>query len=350
MIISRTPFRVSLFGGGTDYPAWYRQRGGAVIGGAIDKYCHISLRTLPPFFEHRHRIVYSATEMVKEIEEIRHPAVRAVLREMAVTQGLEIHHDGDLPARSGLGSSSSFTVGLLHALHALNGRMVSKRELAFEAIRIEQQVIGENVGSQDQVWAAYGGFNRIDFAPDGGIDVTPLIMPRERRETLESSLILFFTGLSRYASDIAHSKVANLSQRERQLTMLRDMVDEAAIILQTSGRDLDELGHLLHEGWMLKRQLSSKVSNPAIDDLYEAAQAAGALGGKLLGAGGGGFLLLYAPPERHPALRARLSHLISVSFSFDHGGSKIVVYEPDDSSVQPPAPPRGSGHDSGNGS
>ena len=330
MILTRTPFRISFFGGGTDYPKWYRKHGGAVIGGAIDKYCYISLRTLPPFFAHRHRIVYSNVELVNDIAEIKHPAVRAVLGDMGVTDGLEIHHDGDLPARSGLGSSSAFTVGLLNALYAHQGRMVSKRHLAQEAIRIEQEVIAENVGSQDQVWAAYGGLNRIEFHADGSIDVTPLIIDRERREALQDHLVLYFTGFSRYATDIAKDKIANLDKRETQLRTLRQMVDEAAAILDGGGRPLEDMGRLLHESWMLKRELSSSVSNSAIDDLYESALAHGALGGKLLGAGGGGFLLLFVPPERQVRLRAHFKDLIAVPVRFDVGGSKIVVYEPDD--------------------
>ncbi|MDQ2105445.1 GHMP family kinase ATP-binding protein [Azospirillum isscasi] len=330
MIISRTPFRISLFGGGTDFPKWYRAHGGAVIGGAIDKYCYISLRRLPPFFEYRHRIVYSNIEQVREVADIRHPAVRAVLGEMGMSEGLEIHHDGDLPARSGLGSSSSFTVGLLNALHAFHGRMVTKEQLAAEAIHIEQTVIGEAVGSQDQTWAAYGGLNRIDFNVDGSIDVTPLIMNRVRREALQSHLVLYFTGLSRYASDIEKDKIANLDACEAQLLDMRAMVDEAASILGDPRRDLADLGRLLHESWMLKRTLSPGVSNPAIDELYETALGAGALGGKLLGAGGGGFLLLFVPPERQDGLRKRLEAFTAVKFRFDNAGSKIVVYEPND--------------------
>ncbi len=330
MIISRTPFRVSLFGGGTDLPQWYNRHGGAVIGGAIDKYCYISLRALPPFFAHKHRIVYSNIEQVREIEEIKHPSVRACLSEMGIESGLEIHHDGDLPARSGLGSSSSFTVGLLNALHAYRGHMASKQELAEEAIRIEQEVIGENVGSQDQIWAAYGGLNRIDFQPDGAIDVTPLIIDRDRRDALQSHFVLYFTGLSRFASTIEGEKIANLDKRETQLHALRGMVDEAAAMLNDPSRDLCDLGRLLHEGWMLKRELSANVSNGAIDELYQAALSAGALGGKLLGAGGGGFLLLFIPPDRQAAVRERLKDFIAVAFRFDSGGSKIVVYEPTD--------------------
>jgi len=330
MIISRTPFRVSLFGGGTDFPAWYLKHGGAVIGGAIDKYCTITLRSLPPFFDHRYRIVYSNIELVNRIEEILHPSVRAVLSEMGVDSGVEIHHDGDLPARSGLGSSSSFTVGLLNAVNAHQGRMISKAALAAEAIRVEQRVIAEHVGSQDQVWAAYGGLNRIDFNVDGSIDVTPLILPRERREDLQGHLMLFFTGISRLATEIEREKVANFGSREADLFGIRALVDEAGAILGDPSRSLDELGRLLHEGWMLKRGLSSGVSNSQIDELYRAARDAGALGGKLLGAGGGGFLLLYVPPERREAVRERLKPLISVAVRFVSRGSEIVLYDPDD--------------------
>jgi len=330
MIISRTPFRISLFGGGTDFPSWYLENGGAVIGGTIDKYCMITLRTLPPFFQHRYRIVYSNIELVTHVDEIKHPSVRAVLTEMGVDGGVEIHHDGDLPARSGLGSSSSFTVGLLNAVNAYRGRMIGKAELAAEAIRIEQRVIGESVGSQDQVWAAYGGFNRIDFHRDGRIDVTPMVLPRARREALEGRLMIFFTGISRFASEIEKEKTANFASRRADLETMRAMVDEAAGILGAPDRSLDDLGSMLHEGWMLKRGLSSNVSNSEIDALYEAARAEGALGGKLLGAGGGGFLLLYVPPERQDAVRRRLNHLIAVPVRFVSRGSEIVLYDPDD--------------------
>lgn len=330
MIISRTPFRVSLFGGGTDLPQWYLRHGGAVIGGAIDKYCYISLRTLPPFFDHKHRIVYSAIELVDRFEDIRHPAVRAVLGEMQVEAGLEIHHDGDLPARSGLGSSSSFTVGLLNALYAYHGRMIGKQELALEAIRLEQQVMCEHVGSQDQMWAAHGGLNRIDFRPDGDIDVSPLILPRTRRDALQQRLVLYFTGQARFASDIEKNKIANLDKRHGEMTEMRALVDAASDILTGETGDVDDIGRLLHQGWMLKRSLSAGVSNPAVDEMYQAALDAGALGGKLLGAGGGGFLLLYVPPEKQTAVRERLKGHIAIAFRFETGGSRIVVYEPDD--------------------
>ena len=231
MIISRTPFRISLFGGGTDYPAWFREHGGAVLGLAIDKYCYITLRRLPPFFEHRSRIVYSQVELVNTVSEIRHPAVRAVLSDLGITEGLEIHHDADLPARSGLGSSSSFTVGLLNALHALNSKMIAKRDLACEAIRIEQDVLKEQVGSQDQVWAAYGGFNRCEFFRDGNFAVSPIILSPARRHELNRSLMLFFTGFSRFATDFAQDQVNNIPNRKSQLMAIRRMVDSASEIL-----------------------------------------------------------------------------------------------------------------------
>jgi D-glycero-alpha-D-manno-heptose-7-phosphate kinase len=329
MIITRTPFRISLFGGGTDYPTWFREHGGAVLGTAIDKYCYISLRELPPFFEHRHKIVYSRVETVREVGEIQHPAVRAVLSEFRVSTGLEVHHDADLPARSGLGSSSSFTVGLVNALRALEGRMSTAEHLAKEAIRIEQEVIGENVGSQDQVWAAYGGTNLIEFRPDGGFAVTPVIMPAARRAEFEGHLMLLFTGFSRIASEVAGKKIQNLLARERQLKAMRAMVDEGVAVLTDPARPVAEIGRLLHQGWMMKRELAEGVTTSAIDEIYEAARAAGAVGGKLLGAGGGGFMLLFAEPDRQAAIREALRGLVHVRFRPGAPGSRVVVYEPD---------------------
>jgi D-glycero-alpha-D-manno-heptose-7-phosphate kinase len=329
MIISRTPFRISLFGGGTDYPAWFREHGGAVVGTAIDKYCYISVRRLPPFFEHRSRIVYSQVELVREVAEISHPAVRAILTDFGMHEGLEIHHDADLPARSGLGSSSSFAVGLLHALHALNCKMVSKRELAREAIRIEQDVLRENVGSQDQLWAAYGGFNRIDFFPDGTYSMSPLILDAERRNELLQSTMLFFTGFSRFASDFAKDQVANMKSRTSQLRIMRSMVDTAVSILVDKNTPIDELGKLLHDSWRLKRELADSVSSREIDEIYEAGREAGAIGGKLLGAGGGGFMVFLVDPRKREQVRERLKNLINVNVGFDNDGSKIILYQPE---------------------
>ncbi len=329
MIISRTPFRISLFGGGTDYPAWYRENGGAVIGTTINKYCYISIRNLPPFFHHRHRIVYSRIELPNTIGEIEHPAVRAVLQEHHIEDGVEIQHHGDLPARSGMGSSSAFTVGLLHAVRAFQGRMSSPHWLAKEAMRIEQEVIQEQVGSQDQVWAAYGGTNRITFHPDGSFQVDPVIMSQERREELEAHMLLFFTGFSRIADTIAAQKIPNLSRRGKQLTAMTEMVQEAACILQNSSRPIREIGRMLGESWEMKKELADCVSNRDVDQIYEATMQSGALGGKLLGAGGGGFMLLLAEPPCHDKIRQALRGLIEVSFHIGSLGSTIVIYEPD---------------------
>ena len=329
MIISRTPFRISLFGGGTDYPAWFREYGGAVIGTAIDKYCYISVRRLPPFFEHRSRIVYSQVELVRDVSEIQHPAVRGIFSELGISEGLEVHHDADLPARSGLGSSSSFAVGLLHALHALNNTMITKRDLAREAIRIEQDILKEHVGCQDQIWAAYGGFNRIDFFPDGTFSVSPIILSAERRSEILKSTMMFFTGFSRFASDFAHDQLKNIGNRKSQLQTMRAMVDRAGEILIDKTAPISELGKLLHEGWILKRELANSVSNHQIDNIYEAGRAAGAIGGKLLGAGGGGFMVFLVEPDKREKVRERLKDLISVSVGFDNDGSKIALYQPD---------------------
>jgi D-glycero-alpha-D-manno-heptose-7-phosphate kinase len=329
VIITRTPFRVSFFGGGTDYPAWFREHGGAVLSTAIDKYCYISCRFLPPFFDHRHRIVYSKIENVHDIAEIEHPAVKAVLGWMGWERGLEIHHDGDLPARSGLGSSSSFTVGLIHALSALQGRYLSHDELARHAIHVEQDLISENVGSQDQVSAAFGGFNRVTFRPDGAFDVVPVILPSFRRQELHGHLMLCFTGFSRFASEVAKSTIANFDARRAQLARMAQMVDEAIRILREPAQPIAEFGRLLHESWQHKRSLSDRVSTGDIDAIYEAARSAGALGGKLMGAGGGGFMLLFAPPDAQARIRARLSKLVHVPFEFEPSGSRVVLYQPD---------------------
>lgn len=327
MIVSRTPFRISFFGGGTDYPTWYREHGGAVLATAIDKYCYLTCRYLPPFFEHRYRIVYSYIEKVAKIDDLQHPAAREVLRFMNLPYGVEIHHDGDLPARSGMGSSSAFTVGLLHALHALKGQIPSKHQLATESIHVEQDLLKETVGSQDQVLAAYGGLNHVTFHTNGEISVRPMTISRERIDQLDSHLMLFYTGIKRTASDVAKSYVTDMDSRKRQLRIMRDLVDEAVTLLN-SKNDLTAFGHLLHEAWQAKRSLSAQVTNAEVDAIYETARSAGALGGKLTGAGGGGFMLLFAPPEAQPAIRDKLSKLLWVPFRFDYNGSQIIFYEP----------------------
>lgn len=329
MIISRTPFRISFFGGGTDYPAWYRDHGGAVLATTINKYCYITCRYLPPFFEHRIRVVYSKIESCQSVEEISHPAVREVLRFFKATRGVEIHHDGDLPARSGMGSSSSFTIGLLNALHALEGRMVSKHQLAKEGIHLEQECLKETVGSQDQVMAAYGGFNHVSFSPTGDISVRPVSLPRERVAELNEHLLLIYTGIKRTASDVANTFVPSLDKRRRQLRIMMDLVAEGLSIL-SGNSDLASFGKLLHESWLEKRSFSDSIANGEIDSLYDQALGAGALGGKLLGAGGGGFLLLFVPPDHQPRVRDRLSHLLHVPFTFETAGSQIIFFEPEE--------------------
>ncbi len=329
MIISRTPFRISFFGGGTDYPSWYRENGGSVLAATIDKYCHVSCRYLPPFFEHNHRIVYSLIENVKDISEIKHPAVRAIFQFMGVSDGVEVHHDGDLPARTGLGSSSSFTVGLLHALYALKGVMPSKMRLSTEAIHIEQNIIKEHVGSQDQVSAAFGGFNVISFNPDNTIKVSPVILCGDRLNRLKNHLMFYFTGFSRIASEIAKEQIENTNKKKRELSAMHEMVDEALSILCSDNTDIIEFGKLLHESWLLKRSLTDKISTPQIDEIYEDARRCGAIGGKLLGAGGGGFMIIFAKPEDQSRIGAKLSRFLRVPFDFESSGSQIIVYRPD---------------------
>ncbi len=327
MIISRTPFRISFFGGGTDYPVWYREHGGSVLATTIDKYCYISCRYLPPFFEtHKSRIVYSKMEYVFDNKKIVHPAVRETLKFMKIEEGIEIHHDGDLPARAGLGSSSAFTVGLLNALYALKRAMPTKLQLAQEAIHIERNMIRESVGSQDQVSVAFGGFNKISFSPNDDIDLKPVIVSRDRLLELESHLMLFFTGFSRTASKIASKQVKNTPRKTSELGAMHDMVDESIGIL-TQRRGIAEFGRLMHDSWMLKRSLTDKVSNANIDSLYKTARDAGALGGKLLGAGGGGFMLLFAKPADQARIREKLKKLLLVPFRFESSGSQIIFMQ-----------------------
>lgn len=327
MIISKTPFRISFFGGGTDYPVWYEEHGGAVLSTTIDKYCYINIRYLPPFFEHKHRIVYSTIENAKSINEIQHPVVKALLRYFNIEKGMEIHHDGDLPARSGLGSSSAFTVGMLNSLYALKGSIIPKSELAKQAINVERNILKENVGSQDQVAVACGGFNKITFHKDHNFRIEPMTLQKERIAQLENHLMLIFTGFSRFASEIAAEQIKNTKNRNKELTSIKQMVDHSVGIL-SSNQDIVEFGKLLHKSWQLKKRLSNKISNQTLDDLYENALRYGAVGGKLLGAGGGGFMLLFVRPENRGKLKQRLKNYLEVRFSFDNEGSQIIYYNP----------------------
>jgi D-glycero-alpha-D-manno-heptose-7-phosphate kinase len=330
MIISRTPFRISFFGGGTDYPEWYRENGGAILAVTIDKYCYISCRFLPPFFDHKTRLAYSHIECVRSNDQIKHPAVRATLKYLGMEEGVEIHHDGDLPARTGLGSSSAFTVGLLHGLYALQKKMLSRRQLALEAIRIERKILKEKGGVQDQFVIALGGFNKIVFSSYVEHSIQPMIVMRDRLAEFHSHLMLYYTGLSRSSSEIAREQIENIPQCKTALIRMTEMVDEAVSLLAGEG-DFSEFGRLLHESWQLKKSFSSKVSPPLCDEIYQAARDAGALGGKLLGAGGGGFMLIFARPEDQPKIRERLKGLLSVPFHFETQGAQIIFY---DSSAQ----------------
>lgn len=329
MIITRTPYRISFFGGGTDHPIWYEQNGGAVLSASINKFCYITCRFLPPFFKHKHRIVYSEQENVNHIDEIDHPSVRESMRFAGIKQGLEIHHDGDLPAMSGLGSSSSFTVGLLHALYGLNGRITTKRQLALDAIHVEQNMIKENVGSQDQTIAAFGGLNKIEFGGTSKISLTPITVAMKRLDEFESHLLLFFTDFSRKASEIEAQKLKKFKDRSNELKAMAAMVPEGVNILKSRG-NLNDFGKLLHESWKLKRSLAPVVSTNKIDAIYDTGIRAGAVGGKLLGAGGGGFMVFFAPPEKHKKIKEKLKNLLQVPFKIEHLGSQIVYYAPQD--------------------
>jgi D-glycero-alpha-D-manno-heptose-7-phosphate kinase len=330
MIITRTPLRISFFGGGTDYPVWYRENGGSVLSTTINKCCYITCRRLPPFFEYHTRVSYSKVENVTRNDAIEHPSVRACLRFLDIEEGVEIHHVADLPARTGLGTSSAFTVGLLNALYALKNQMCDKGALAHEAIHVEQDLLGEAVGAQDQVSAAYGGFNRINFYENGSINVKRMLVSQNRLHELEQNLALYFTGFSRTASEIAQEQLRMTPHKKQELHTMLQFVDEAEAIIANPQRSLNEFGRLLHEGWQIKRSLTQKISNANIDEIYETGLGAGALGGKLLGAGGGGFMLFFIPPEQRNELRARLKKLLCVPFSFSTRGSDVVVYEPEE--------------------
>jgi D-glycero-alpha-D-manno-heptose-7-phosphate kinase len=327
MIITRTPFRISFLGGGTDFPAWYREHGGAVISTTINKYSYVHCRRLPPFFDYKHKVVFfSKQEAFNEIKEIQHPAVREIYNYMKVNEGLLMQHDADLPSHSGLASSSAFTVGLLHALYALQGKIVTKKRLALEAIYIEQEMINEAVGSQDQVAVAFGGFNRIDFSANHNIEVTPVTIGENKLSLFQDRLMLFFTGFARFASEIEQDKLKNLDRRSKELKTMHSMVDTAIDILNGDADNLDDFGKLLHETWVMKKSLSTKVSNGHIDDIYETALKAGAIGGKILGAGGGGFILFYVKPEYRESVKRALQNLLYVPFRFDTLGSQVIYY------------------------
>lgn len=330
MIFCRTPYRISFFGGGTDYPAWYRENGGVVLSTTINKYSYITCRYLPPFFDYKYRIRYYQREETRTVDEIQHPSVRECLRSLEFDKGIDIVHHGDLPAQSGLGTSSTFTVGLLHALSAMKHEMWTKRELAMRAIKIEQDQIGESVGSQDQTAAAFGGFNRIQFGGAHEISVSPVILRPSKLENLEQHLMLFFTGFSRTASHLAEEQIKKIPENRANLHQMMQLVVEATSILQNRGDQLDDFGNLLNQQWLIKKGMSSKISNSEIDAIYQAGMKAGALGGKLLGAGGGGFMLFFVRPEQQKRVKEILKNLLYIPIRFDQLGSQIIYYSHDD--------------------
>lgn len=327
MITVRVPLRISFLGGGTDYPSWYREHGGRVLATTIDKYVYVSLRQLPRFFQHRVRVAYAEVEHEQTTAALKHPIFREVFRYTGIEEDIEAHYDADLPGRSGMGSSAAFAVGLLHAIASLRGSAPSPMQIARDAIHIEQNMIGDVVGCQDQVTTAHGGFNLIDFGRDESISVTRAALGDRCRSDLEQAMMLMYTGLSRHASEIARSYAVCLNQRQKGIMQaLGDMVSEGYNRLKDG--DIEGFGRLLDEAWSLKRRLSHSVSNDRIDTIYHTARRAGALGGKLLGAGGGGFFLLIVSPERQAEVREALRDTIEVPVRLESAGSETIGYQP----------------------
>lgn len=327
MIITKTPFRMSFFGGGTDLPSFFEEHGGAVISTTFDKYCYVNVRHLPPFFDYHTELCYSKTERVTDVNDIQHPAIREAMKLLDM-HDLRLTYEADLPARTGLGTSSSFAVGMLNAFYALKGKYADKQKLADEAIYLERTLCKEAGGWQDQIAAAYGGFNRIDFRK-GEFEVTPIIISPDRKQKLEDNLMLFFTGFTRFSAEVQQSTQQTIHEKTAQLKEMLAIVDEAERVLTDSHADLNDFGRLLDRSWRLKRQTGSKISTDSIDSLYEKGLAAGALGGKLLGAGGGGFLLFYAEKEKQPAVLEAMEGLMHVPFRFENGGTRVIYYAPE---------------------
>jgi len=323
MIISKTPYRISFFGGGTDYPEWYLKNGGSVLSTTIDKYIYITCRTLPPFFHHKYRIVWSQTERVKKIDQIKLKPVKEMLKKFKIKNGLEMHYDGDLPSRSGMGSSSVFVVGLLNLLNNFRGKKISKKQLALDSIKFEQKILNETVGSQDQIAAAYGGFNKIKFYTNGSFTVSNFNKQKNRIKKLNSNLILLYTGLKRTANDIAKKYVDKLqTTKKSHIIEISSFVNDAEKIIKSG--DLNDFGRLLHESWLVKKKLSSSITNSKIDNIYNEAIRKGALGGKLLGAGGGGFLVFYVPYYKQNSFIKSFKKFITIPFNFSSEGSTIM--------------------------
>lgn len=333
MIITRTPYRVSFFGGGTDFPAYYRKHGGAVLSCTINRYSYIQCRILPPFFDHNYRIRYFQTERVSTVEEIKHPSVRECIKFLGFTAPLEMLQSGDIPAMSGIGSSSSFTVGFLQALYGLMGLMCTKRELAEMAVTVEQERIKENVGSQDQYAAAFGGINRMDFFQDGRVQVTPLLLGEDKLNYLQNNLLFCFSGISRISSEIQEEQSRRIEDNTSDLKVMQEVVEEAYACLGNGEKGIDDFGRLLDTAWKIKRRLSCKITNSTLDNLYNTALKAGALGGKLCGAGGGGFFVFYVPPERREAVAAALAPALIVPIRLEHLGAHVIFYTHEDAGL-----------------
>ena len=331
MIISRTPFRISFFGGGTDYSEFYNEYGGSVLSTTFDKYCYVTARHLPRFFDYKYQINYSKIERVNDLNEIVHPAVKETLKYLDM-RDMFVGYDADLPARSGLGSSSSFVVGMLNAFYAIKGKYIDKKRLAKEAIHIERVLCDESGGVQDQIAASYGGFNRIDFREDD-FSVQSVVMDFERKKNLDDNLMLFFTGFSRISSEIAIEQKKATHNKTKELKEMLSLVDEAERVLINKKSDLSEFGKLLDYSWKLKRGITSKITTNEIDNIYSSAIKAGALGGKLLGAGGGGFILFYVEKDKQKKVKEALSGLLNVPFNFENEGTKIMYYMPEDYTI-----------------
>lgn len=327
MIITQTPFRMSFFGGGTDFSGFYNEHGGAVISTTFDKYCYVTVRHLPPFFDYKTHVTYSREEKINNLSEMQHPAIRNAM-EWLDMHDIRLTYESDLPARSGLGTSSSFAVGMLSAFYALKGQYADKRKLADDAIYLERTLCKEAGGIQDQIAASFGGMNRINFSAEG-YTVHPVIINPERKKLLNEHLMLFFTGFSRFSSDIQKGTEKSMKDKTQQLLEMYKLVDDAEKILTDKNTSLDEFGKLLDYTWQLKRGISSGISTDSIDEQYERAKKAGALGGKLLGAGGGGFLLFYVPKEKQADVKKALAGQMYVPFSFENDGTKVIHYSPE---------------------
>ncbi len=327
MIITKTPFRMSFFGGGTDMENFFRENGGAVLSTTFDKYCYVNVRHLPRFFDYSTELSYSKTERVTDIDDIQHPAIRNAMKMLDMHE-IRLTYEADLPARSGLGTSSSFAVGMLNAFYALKGKYADKRKLADEAIYLERVLCNEAGGWQDQIAASYGGFNRINFGPDG-YEVLPVIISPERKKRLNQNLMMFFTGFTRFSSDVQKANNVSAAEKNAQLKEMLSLVDDAEKVLTDKDADLDDFGRLLDHTWRLKKQTGAKISTNSIDEYYDRGIKAGALGGKLLGAGGGGFLVFYVQPEKQELVRQSMSDLMYIPFEFENGGTRMIHYTPE---------------------